>query len=502
MLQGCADDQILKWNETSDIWECASDRATFTNRLDGNYTNATASFTDVDNNSDATDDIGFSIGANETWIFYMNVQYNSPTAADSQWQVTAPSGATCDVMVNDEEAGNTFTNIACGTSTGSIATNALDDEIVISGTVVNGSTPGTVMLQFRQNAASGTSTIYAGTYILGYRVDGADLAENYYTMDTPAPSPGTILSIDNQNQDIVTRSKIPYDKNLVGVVTTQPGLVIGKAAPKTGASTILVALSGRVPVKISDENGQVLPGDYLTSSSSPGLAMKATKAGPVIGQALTAQPSDGESIVTVLVKNGYFNGQNLENSAPSILAQLLENKAGLATVDSQTLPSITTDRLIAGLEIITPSLYADEIVTRNLKVQNIEGLDSLIAGLATPSAQPLTTTGFVTIHAGADEAEVKFDSEYSSTPIVTASITSGDNPTLEQLLLTSDLRYIITRRTITGFVIKLITPATQDIPFSWIAVSGQNAKTVESLPTAITNLLASPSATPKPIPPI
>jgi hypothetical protein len=47
-----------------------------------------------------------------------------------------------------------------------------------------------------------------------------------------------------------------------------------------------VALSGRVPVKVSLENGEIKKGDYLTSSSTPGVAMKALRPGPVVGKAL------------------------------------------------------------------------------------------------------------------------------------------------------------------------------------------------------------------------
>jgi len=37
-----------------------------------------------------------------------------------------------------------------------------------------------------------------------------------------------------------------------------------------------LALTGRVPVKVTNENGPIVPGDLLTSSSTPGYAMKWT----------------------------------------------------------------------------------------------------------------------------------------------------------------------------------------------------------------------------------
>ncbi len=63
-----------------------------------------------------------------------------------------------------------------------------------------------------------------------------------------------------------------------------------------------MALAGRVPVKVSLENGPIMAGDRLTTASTPGYAMKATKAGPVIGQAL--ENFDGTSTIVAAVEPG------------------------------------------------------------------------------------------------------------------------------------------------------------------------------------------------------
>ncbi len=46
--------------------------------------------------------------------------------------------------------------------------------------------------------------------------------------------------------------------------------------PIPGVSATRLALTGRVPVKITGENGAIEPGDLLTTSSTPGHAMKWT----------------------------------------------------------------------------------------------------------------------------------------------------------------------------------------------------------------------------------
>ena len=66
----------------------------------------------------------------------------------------------------------------------------------------------------------------------------------------------------------------------------------------------LLAMTGRVYVKCTAENGAIAPGDRLTTSSLRGLAMKATDSsrcdGAVLGKAMSALESD-RGLVLVLV---------------------------------------------------------------------------------------------------------------------------------------------------------------------------------------------------------
>ena len=66
-----------------------------------------------------------------------------------------------------------------------------------------------------------------------------------------------------------------------------------------------IALAGRVPCKVTDENGPIRRGDLLTTSSTPGHAMRADidsfdKIGSVIGKALEPMES-GTGVIEVLV---------------------------------------------------------------------------------------------------------------------------------------------------------------------------------------------------------
>ena len=128
---------------------------------------------------------------------------------------------------------------------------------------------------------SSNGDIFSGTKG-SINTGGADLAERYTSEDDLLP--GELVSIDYLSPHGVLRSKVPYQEDLLGVVSSNPGFVAGAFTEKSHP----VALVGRVPVWTSLENGPIRVGDRLTSSATPGLAMKATKAGRVIGIALTS----------------------------------------------------------------------------------------------------------------------------------------------------------------------------------------------------------------------
>jgi hypothetical protein len=140
----------------------------------------------------------------------------------------------------------------------------------------------------------------------------SDIAENYYVADLSVEA-GDVVSISPEDTEtysnfekgkyryFVQKSQQPYEDGLMGMITTMPNIILGSAGKLTedkfgnqledGPETRPVALAGRTPVKISLENGPIEIGDFLTSSSVPGVAMKATGAGRVIGRAL--EPFDG-----------------------------------------------------------------------------------------------------------------------------------------------------------------------------------------------------------------
>ncbi len=120
-------------------------------------------------------DLNFSIGANESYTFRFVVNANVNATPDIKFAVTAPTGATCNYGYEDVETAAGVSNLACGVSTGLVTGNTADDVYEIVGSIRNGSTPGTVQLQWSQNTTNaGTPiTVYAGSYVDAYQTVGS-----------------------------------------------------------------------------------------------------------------------------------------------------------------------------------------------------------------------------------------------------------------------------------------------------------------------------------------
>ncbi|MBI2010332.1 MAG: hypothetical protein HYS86_04130 [Candidatus Chisholmbacteria bacterium] len=113
---------------------------------------------------------------------------------------------------------------------------------------------------------------------------------------------------------VLGKSTASYSPYLVGVVSTSPYQAFGDAIRSVAQNPQPIALSGRVPVKVTNENGPIAAGDYLTSSSTPGFAMRASKGGMVVGTAL--EGFDGESgQIMVFVGKGYVASEVYDQMA-------------------------------------------------------------------------------------------------------------------------------------------------------------------------------------------
>jgi len=382
---------------------------------------------------------------------------------------------------------------------------------------------------------------------------GVDYAEDYPADPNDVPQPGEVVSlVASGGASLVAKTHIAMDQAMVGVISTNPGDVLDDGS-MTGAK-VTVALAGRVPVNVSTANGPIQVGDYLTSSSLPGVAVKATGSGPVIGTAMeddTDTNTADVNQITMFIKNTYYNGGTSSDAGLSLLsgaqdASVLLSMLGDATATSSALSGLTTGDVADGLSLIishmaqvygasssanipitasaSASPFGNDLstiqsatVSGDLRVKGdglFEGIlhivDTLFAnnfivnGVSdffgnvffhssvtfdkTPTFTS-DTAGIAIVKKGTNHVDVKFTKSYDQQPVINTSITMtsltptpGETITqqqqrqneMEQMLLTDNIRFIITNKTVNGFTILLDKPADEDIAFSWLALAVQN----------------------------
>ena len=137
---------------------------------------------------------------------------------------------------------------------------------------------------------------------------GADLSERFdVSEEAHAASPGSVVSIDPEHPGQLRVSDAAYDRRVAGIISgaggVAPGMLMGqKGSEADGANP--VALTGRVYAWADARYGAIEPGDLLTTSDTPGHAMKVTDHarahGAILGKAMS--PLEGDrGLVLVLV---------------------------------------------------------------------------------------------------------------------------------------------------------------------------------------------------------
>jgi hypothetical protein len=267
---------------------------------------------------------------------------------------------------------------------------------------------------------------------------GADLAE-WYETDGSAHA-GDIVSFgdeiftyetDTGIHNITVLKQAVSGDQIFGVISTIPSLNMGKDILDTAKNPRPIALAGRVPVSVSTKNGPIKKGDLLTASSIPGVAVRTEKTGQVIGSALEDYNAPPEEIgkILVFVNSSYSTGVRTRavlarqgisiDDIPQgidvgriVLAQMLEEKKHITR--ETDLSELFADRIVSGLEMITPRILADTLVTRTIEpvdggieLMLSDGGTLVITNTASGSAS--TTFGSVASDTAAPITVISFD---------------------------------------------------------------------------------------------
>jgi predicted Fe-Mo cluster-binding NifX family protein len=281
----------------------------------------------------------------------------------------------------------------------------------------------------------------------------ADFAE-WIRYTGTKPEPGDILMVG----DDPTSAKISegaYQRRQIGVVSTDPFMVAGAQDD----NSVIIALTGRVPVKVSLENGPIQKGDLITSSSTPGVGMKAVRAGNVIGVALdNYDGTQADNKITIQLRLGYevpentisndLQGTNLSITGSSIFNGNMTVGSNLYVSGNTTLTNLT----VTGNAIFNGNLTVQNITVANITINGkiitagnaptatvglAAGAEDILNSIAAPvvTIEGNDTAGTITIVAGAnttagDLTEVTFDTPFTNKPRAIVSAKNGESATL------------------------------------------------------------------------
>ena len=141
----------------------------------------------------------------------------------------------------------------------------------------------------------------------GTQNSGADIAESFdVENEIDTYEPGDVLVISLESDRTVTKSTAPYSTLVAGVYATKPGVLLTENEIEADLSDeVPMGVVGVIPTKVCLEGGVIQRGDFIVTSSLPGVAMKGdpdkVKIGQVIGKALENYDAEGVGKIKVLV---------------------------------------------------------------------------------------------------------------------------------------------------------------------------------------------------------
>ncbi|HCR92557.1 MAG TPA: hypothetical protein DIU47_01195, partial [Candidatus Pacebacteria bacterium] len=341
------------------------------------------------------------------------------------------------------------------------------------------------------NFMRGDSTIIGkiqgnGSGGISYTTAGVDFAE-YFRKEDPHEEllPGDVLCQGPSGG--VTRCTASATGPM-GVISNKAGFV-GGSDHEGDPGYVIVGLIGQLPVKIDPASSAIAVGDFLTSSTKPGLAMKATRAGYVVAKALEAwqqcpgatagsdiSQNSGDSIgpsglqndtcdkptIEAFVHLGYFAGELTADgflnpdyvaqgavsvSAQQVLADAIASPSGSIADIGQTakdqfggLSSANLDlfkALWANVQLLTSKLIKTEKLESPLA--EIQHLDANIIHTATLSAQFIrsnATDSALTLRLDPDIFTILGTQPDTATPSTLMSIDARGNATFTGQLTT------------------------------------------------------------------
>lgn len=364
-------------------------------------------------------------------------------------------------------------------------------------TYSNTSTNPQYLLSVRNNGTptfsvnSGGDVHTTGTYHgLGINVSTpgqpGDLAERVDIDPQDTVTTGDVLCVDTGALDRYSLCKESYDQKVAGVISTKPTITLGNGRTEY---TAVMALVGRVPVKVNISNGAITRGDLLVASAIPGQAMKydanqeyAAGAVGVIGVALDSYNGATEQNsgkIMALVRTGWV--QNKNSTITDIEQELLgaaeengitigQNPGELNITQQGTLLTLTNGTLdIAGGSIINIRSISGQ---ENKWLVDDEGrfVTNVNTGAGPKPLYAIQSQDTEFVLSGSGQLESGYDRVPLET--ITQELIDPNKPMKISITLTSEANGIfVAEKDITGFVVKELHGGQSNATYDWVLIA-------------------------------
>ncbi|OGH72491.1 MAG: hypothetical protein A3I93_02435, partial [Candidatus Magasanikbacteria bacterium RIFCSPLOWO2_02_FULL_43_22] len=311
-----------------------------------------------------------------------------------------------------------------------------------------------------QFVVSAGGNVYADESFIANSTDYgiADMAEYVNLVAGETGEPGDVLVVDKINYNKFKKSFSANTKEVAGVISDTGAFIMGAS----GEGRAPLALAGLVKVKVTDENGSVEVGDYLTTASKPGYAMRfdadAGVSAGLVGMALEPLES-GDGKVIILVNKGLAVG----NSTTGQLNTSQNGSGQLVWGNDFNLHLLGRSILdVLSIKSQDEKWMIDEDGYLVVKVKTPQG-DKELYGLQSGQDKEVVFSGSSQLENGIKKIEL---------PAIDKEIVDINAAIKVSVTLTGDANGVfVTEKSYEGFTVKELNGGASNATFDWLVIA-------------------------------